>query len=327
MKRLAVLLLLSAAAFAQETAPKPVVITGAVFGDYYNVVSHHDPAVEGMNGFWFRRVYLTADRALSEQLSARVRFEMNQAGDFRTNATLEPFVKDAWVKWRHSPALDVILGLSPTPTLDDAERIWGYRSVEKTLLDLHRIYATRDLGVAVAGAAGRLRYHVQAGNGSGTGSETNEGKRIAGSVSLLPMKGATVEVYADFEDRPGDTNRTTFQLLGGIEQERYRAGVQLAHQTRGSSNHIDLGSIFGAYNINAKYAVFGRVDRLFDPNPEGDRIPYLPFDPTEKATTLIAGLDWKLHKNLSIIPNVEYVKYDDDAEDDLLPRITVSFSF
>lgn len=324
LKRILAVLFLSLSAFAQE---KPVTIAVAVFGDYYAVISHHDPRAEGKNGFWLRRGYVTFDRALSDSLSARLRFEVNQPGDFRTSATLEPFVKDVYVKWRSSPALEVLVGISPNPGFDHVERVWGYRHVEKTPLDLHRIAPTRDLGLAVQGAWGRTRYHVIAGNGSGTGSETNEEKRVAGAVSLVPLQGMIVELYADREGRPGDADRTTVQLFGGVEKERYRAGLQYAHQVRDDTGDLDIASVFAVYHVNPRFSLLGRVDRLFDPNPEGDRIAYLPFDPTEKATTLIAGIDWKLHRHLSVVPNVEYVRYDGDAEDDFLPRVTFYFTF
>jgi hypothetical protein len=323
MKRIAFLLLLSLPLFAQE---KPVTITGIVFGDYYAAVSHHDARVEGMNGFWLRRGYLTFDRAMSDQLAARLRFEVNSPGDFRTNATLEPFIKDAYVRWRSSPALEVYLGLIPTPAYDAVERVWGYRAIEKTPLDLQRTVATRDTGISAIGTHGRMRWHVQAGNGSSTGSETNEGKRIGGAFSLAPTAATVFEVYADFEDRPGATNRATVQGFGGISNDRFRAGVQYAHQTRENANDFDVASIFGVYNLNPRFSLIGRIDRQ-DANPEGAAIPYLQLDPSRESMLFIAAVDWKLHKNLGIIPNAELVKYEGGGEDDLFARVTFYFTF
>jgi hypothetical protein len=41
----------------------------------------------------------------------------------------------------------------------------------------------------------------------------------------------------------------------------------------------------------------------------------------------IAGVDWKVHPNLSFIPNVEYVTYENGSDDDILPRLTFVFRF
>ncbi len=324
LKRILAALFLSLSAFAQE---KPVTISGVVFGDYYAVVSHHDPDVEGMNGFWIRRGYLTFDRALADDLSAQLRFEVNQAGDFQTNANLEPYVKDAWLRWRRGPALELVAGLSTSPAIGTVEHVWGYRSVEKTVLDLQRMINTRDLGLAVLGSLGRIRYHAQVGNGAATGSETNAGKKFAAAVSLLPTKSTLLDVYADHDDRPGATDRTTVQFLAALTNERMRAGVQLGRQFREGSNDLDVASLFAVYNLGAKYSLIGRVDRNFDPNPEGDRIVYLPFDPTQKSFFFLAGVDWKLHKHISVIPNVEYIAYDGEGDDNLFGRVTLNFTF
>ncbi len=323
MKRIALLLLLPLSAFAQE---KPVVITGLVFGDYYAAVSHHDPRVEGMNGFWLRRGYLTFDRAISDQLAARLRFEVNSPGDFRSNTTLEPFIKDLYLRYRSSPSFEAYLGLIPTPSYDNVERVWGYRTVEKTPLDLQRVVATRDTGISAIGTHGRMRWHVQAGNGSSTGSETNEGKRIGGAFSLAPTASTVVEVYADYEDRPGATNRATVQGFGGIANDRFRAGVQYAHQSRENADDFAVASLFGIWNLNPRLSLLGRIDRQ-DANPEGAQIAYLQLDPTRESTLFIAGADWKLAKNLSVIPNAEFVTYDEGGEDDLFARVTFAFTF
>jgi hypothetical protein len=328
MKRVAFLLLLSLPLFAQDKpAEKPVTISGLVIGDYYSVVSNHDPSVEGMNGFWIRRGYLTFDRTLSDDLSARLRFEVNSAGDFRTNTNIEPYVKDAWVKWRARPALDAMIGMTPSPAFENVEKLWGYRSIEKTPLDLQRMASSRDLGVVLMGGSGRVKYHAIAGNGSGTGSETNDGKKVGAAVSIAPSPGTFFEFYADAEDRPGDADRTTLQGFAFWQGAIGRAGLLYAHQTRDDTGDIDVASAFAVYNLNARYALVGRIDRMFDPNPEGDRIPYLPFDKTRESTLFIAAVDWKLHKNLSIIPNVEYVQYDEGGEDDFVPRVTFYFTF
>ena len=316
---------LAATVVAQE---KPVTISAQVFGDYYAALSHHDPEAEGDHGFWLRRAYLTFDKTLSETIAARLQFEVNQPGDFRTSSSMEPYVKDAWLRWRRSPRMDVVVGISPTPGIGTYERLWGYRPVEKAPLDLHRIVASRDFGIALTGAfddAKRYRYHVIAGNGSGTGAETSQEKRVGASLSVSPTAATLVELHAEHEARPGD-GRAVVQLLAGVERQGMRGGIMLARQMR-EPHDVDIASVFGTLAIRPAVTLLARVDRLFDPNPEGARIAYLPFDPTSEATMFIAGMDWKAHRNVSVIPNIEVVTYDDGADTDILPRVTLSFRF
>ncbi len=62
---------------AQAMGPSPVKdtpindraikISGLAFGDFYWIAANHDENLKDRNGFWFRRLYLTFDKALTEQ--------------------------------------------------------------------------------------------------------------------------------------------------------------------------------------------------------------------------------------------------------------------
>lgn len=321
---------------AQEAADQATKWSLQLFGDYYWVAESHDPEIEGRNGFWFRRIYVTADRSLSERLSARLRFEGVHPGDFQSNLSIEPFVKDAWIKWRQSDSLEVVLGISPTPTWDSIEQFWGYRAVEKTALDLQRMGSSRDFGISLLGRLGPgVRYHVMAGNGSSTRTETNSGKQVLALIGFEPMPALTVELYADHDDRPGETDRTILQAFAGWQGASYRIGAHYARQNRGLDSggeiDLDIASIFAVYDFRANVSAILRVDRMFDPNPEAAAIPYVPFSPDAGSTLLIAGVDFKLRPRFGLIPNVEWITYDETngtaPDDEIVPRLTFYYSF
>ena len=127
-----VLLTLSSSVNAQQTGLEGK-FSGLMFGDYYAVLSNHVPTFKNQNGFWFRRIYFTYDKPLSPAFTTRFRLEVNSAGDFGvTSVRMTPFVKDAYLKWtrtRHN----IIFGLSPSPIFEISDRIWGFRSIEKSL--------------------------------------------------------------------------------------------------------------------------------------------------------------------------------------------------
>lgn len=314
-----------------------VKLSGYVFGDAYWVGSHHDAAIEDQNGFWIRRAYLTFDYAIAESWTARLRFEGNSPGDFDTNAKIEPYVKDAYLAWSGDD-LAVLMGISPSPTWDFIEGFWGYRSVEKTALDLYRMGSSRDFGVAAKGelAGGKVFYHAMLGNGAGEGSETNEGKKAMLAVGFEPTDALVVELYADTEDRPGATDRTTWQAFLGWKSERSRYGFQYASQDRqvsaGPDQTLAVGSIFGVWDLSDKTRLLARYDRSFDVNPEGDKIPYVAIANDSEFDFALLGLDAKLAKKISLIPNVEYLMYRETAgrpapDDDLIARLTLFFQF
>lgn len=320
-------------AFAQDAGK----ISGYMFGDYYAVVANHDSALEDQNGLWFRRIYLTYDKPLSAEFSTRLRFEMASAGDFAAPSKLTPFVKDAYVKWSRSRHA-ILVGISPSPTWEELEGIWGYRSVEKTPLDLQKMGGSRDFGIAFQGAFDpkkRVSYHLMFGNGSDTGSETNKEKKLYLALTFVPAGGVTFQIYTDWEQRPGDTDRYVVQGFATYVRPEFRLGAHVAQQTRNipnaSDTRIEVISMFGAVRLAPQVSVLARFDRLFDPNPDGDRIAYIPFDKTAESNFFVGGFDITPVKSVHIIPNVETVLYSNaagpDPGNDVIARLTFFYTF
>ncbi len=320
-------------------AQKEGKISGYMFGDYYYMAANHDADVEGANGFWLRRIYLTYDRALDKQFAVRFRLEMNSAGDFSSKSKLTPVVKDAYLKWKKNQH-SIYLGISSTPTWDLVEHFWGYRSVEKTPLDLQKFGSSRDFGVAFKGSFDsekKFGYHLMFGNGSSNASENNDGKKVMLALTAEPGNGIVLQGYVDFEERPGQTDRYTVQAFAGYKQEAFRIGAQFAHQNRQVGPGLDdlklqIFSVFGAARLSPKTWGFARVDRQFDPNPAGAKISYIPFDPTSKSTFVVAGVDYRPISNVHLMPNAEFVFYDDNAagtspDTDFIPRLTFFYKF
>ncbi len=332
---------------AQSVVPSPaqdtpksdpgIKISGLAFGDFFWIAANHNESLKDNNGFWFRRLYLTFDKAMTERLDMRLRFEMNSAGDFTSDNRLEPFAKDAWVRWKFTDQHQTHLGLSPTPTMSVVDEIWGYRFLEKSVLDLQRIGATRDLGVAFRGSVGtgqKVRYHFMFGNGSSTRGEIDRGKGTLASLGYYPNDSLVLEFYSDYDNRPQQADRNTYSAFLAYKRDWGRLGFQYAHQKRKGTSKVDLDlfSFFGVVNVTPKLTFIGRYDRMFDPNPEGANIPYIPFDPTAKFHFFLAGIDWKVTEEFSLLPNIEVVRYDEREDGtrpatDVIPRVTFFYKF
>ncbi|MBK5298857.1 MAG: hypothetical protein JJE40_17015 [Vicinamibacteria bacterium] len=288
-------------------------ISGLIYADYYWFTADHRDAVEGQDGFWFRRIYLTYDHKFSDAFSTRVRLEMNSPGDFSSSQRMTPYVKDAWLKWTKGKHA-VLFGMAPTPSFEFVESVWGYRSVEKTPLDLLRWDSSRDTGVLAQGAlGGRTRYSVQLGNGSGVNGETDRTKAFRGAVRHEIVKGLTVEGYADVQDRPDVARWSTWQVFGGFVRPAGRLGAHFTQQRRrsapGSDVTLDLVSVFGARRLRERLWVYGRADHNFDPVPDGEKIDYLPMSDKAGNTLWIGGVDVELDRHVFFQPHVEIVDY------------------
>lgn len=321
---------------ANQVAAQPSgSLNGYLFGDFYWVAQSHRGELDGENGFWFRRIYFTYDQPLDDEFTTRFRLEMNSAGDFTSSTKITAFVKDAYLRWSLGRQR-LIFGLSPTPTWDVVESVWGYRSVEKTPLDLQRFGGSRDLGVAFQGSVGkesRTNYHVMVGNGSDTAAETDRNKAFYASLGHRFSKALFVEIYGDWLDKPNGTSWTTWQVFGAYQGERGRVGLQFAQQARRhairGADRLELASAFAVANLAEKVTGFARVDRMFDANPEGERIPYVPFSNEARSLFSVVGIDIAPTKKVHFMPNVEVIRYGDGDQlrprTDVIPRLTLFF--
>ena len=312
-------------------------LSGLMFGDYYwyykwhqdQISSDNPTSVEGQQGFWFRRIYFTYDWTYSEKLTTRFRLEMNSDGQF-AGGDINPYVKDAYLRWSYKGQHQLTLGIQPTLTFDWLDGFWGLRHIEKTPADLYRIDASRDFGVAVSGpvATSGLIYGAQFGNESGQGSESQEGKILRLEGRYERSTGVALEGFYSYGTRPAGQDRQTAQGVAGFRNERVRVGGQYLWQLR-ESGSIDLPdqtiaiwSGFAVWDILPKKAdLFVRVDGVKGQRggletglPGADEIDYWLLSPNSKFTTWIVGGEWYIHASVRVGPNLEIVKYANDPD-------------
>ncbi len=321
--------------------------SGTVFGDYYWMASHHldgpspQQDIEGKHGFRFRRIYFTHEYQLGADFSTRLRLEMENPGDYTTQASMTPGVKDAYLKWkpgRHS----LYLGISGTPTWDVVERVWGYRSLEQTPLDLQGYGSSRDFGIAAKGPLneeGTLKYQAMYGNGAGNASEINRGKKFMFSLAYYPDNYWTFQVYGDYNDRPDNSEWYTYQVFASYESDAFSVGSLLAHQVRDNNVGEDdqtIASVFAHFPFDDQMKGVLRLDHTFNNNPNGNSIDNLPFSSSADATFFLAAVDIQPVEdvNVHLMPNIETVFYNNSQlpgnntpDANLLARMTFSYGF
>jgi len=316
-------------------APVPVLgqensgleVGGLLFGDAYYVASHHTADGDGALGAVLRRGYLTFDHRYGDDWDARLRLELNQAGEFE-DYSFELRVKDLFVAHtfgRHR----VTFGLSPTPTFDLIESYWGHRYLVRTPMDLQGV-ASRDTGIAAQGplnATGTVGYRTMLGAGLELGNETGDGTKAMGAITWRPDEHWVVDAYADYERLPGPTDRRTWQIFAGYRDERVNVGAQYSDQDRETDPPLELASLYATWNWSGSRSIVARIDRLIEVSPRGNSISYLPFDPSSSATMYVGGVEFGISEHLRITPNVIYTHYDRNDEgvrptSDLHVRVT-----
>lgn len=318
----------------------PYKFSGLMFGDYFYNVSR-DPNIatqpnvatggsEDFNAFQFRRIYFTFDDDISTSFTTRFRLEMDQVS-LASNLKISVFVKDAYLKWKNVFAnSDLTFGIQPTPAYDVSENFWGYRSLDKTIMDLRGIVPSRDFAVSLRGkfdTPGKYNYWIMVGNNSGNSPEIDKYKRFYFHFQYKPSDAFTVTAYEDIKQNPfildpnnganhlGNGMYTTAFFASYAKADCFRAGFETFFQHTANGNKIGSAapfvlrprngvgySLWAWYNFNPKIGVVGRYDH-FDPNKDdsfkGDSRNYF-----------IGGLTLKPHKNVSIMPNIQVETYE-----------------
>ena len=310
MSRYGFVLLVGALLTAGAEAQQRGTMSGTLFADYYFVVSADDrTGLERRNAFQFRRIYLTYDRDLSDRFAARVRLEARDAG-FGERSRMTPFVKHAYLRWRRAVAgADLYAGESATPTWRASEKLWGYRSVEKTILDLNGIGSSADIGLSLKGRAAGLGYHLMVANGPGQRPENDNGKKLYAAVRFESGGGGLFELYGDVDMRPGGRDHLVAKALIGLARERLRVGVEpfVGVRRLAEDERLTGISVFGSAAMPPAGWVFARLDAL----EEGGRSDRL----------VIAGLDWEAAAGVHLQPNV-HVQLPDGSDPILQVRAT-----
>lgn len=296
---------------AEETGGYPEwSFGGLAFGDLYTIPSHHLDDGDGAHGAVLRRLYLTLDAEFNDLWFGRLRTETNQSGEFETY-TFETDFKDLHVGRRFGEHA-VLFGLAPTPTFDLIETIWGLRYLARTPMDLQGV-ASRDTGISAQGPLngdGSLGYRAMIGAGLEFGNESGDGRKGMVAMTWKPRPAWTIDVYFDYEQLAGATDRSTWQVFAGYETDALRWGAQYSYQDREEDPRLELASAFVVGKLRDNISLVGRIDRILEPSPSGDNIAYLPFDPSARATMLIAGAEIRITDTFTLTPNVVSTHYD-----------------
>lgn len=296
--------------------------SGLMFGDYYWFAKHN--TAKNQNGFWFRRIYFTYDKDITEAFSSRFRLEM-KSKDFATTPAevITPFIKDAYLRWK--PNLHALyFGISPSPTWELIEPHWGYRSIEKTPLDLWKFGGSRDFGIAARGemVKDKVGYHIMLGNGADTKHEIDQEKKVFFSSWVKPIKTIVIEGYGDLDLKKGERS-WVLQGFAGFKNDYSRFGGQYAHRN-GSG---DLLSFYGAAKVVRWCWVFARTDRVFDPVTSD--IDYIHQDTTGEPWLFLGGFDFEVAPKIHVMPNVEAITYRGagNAKTDVIVKTTFFWEF
>ena len=255
------------------------------------------------NAFQLRRFYLGYDYNFAPKFTAYAVLADEQDLDESGYNTV--YLKYAYVKWSdfymHQ---NLLIGQQTTPSFATTpfgtEPLWGYRSVERTIMDMHNNDASSDLGISLEGLVWKgfsgdslkpniLGYMVQIGNNNSAKPANNGYKKVRYTLytSLLQQK-LTFGVYGDFwtinapglsAGAPGQMG-STYKFYANYKTKRFKIGTevydqvwgqcaQLSTSTPASPQYRDVEifgwSIFASGKILENLNAFARLD-IYNPD-------------------------------------------------------------
>ncbi len=197
-------------AIGQLPKPKPswadkTQIGSTVFADFSNIDQKNNGAPVAPSGtaFDIKRAYLTVDHQFNDIYSANLTtdFQYSTAGGLNTT---ELYIKKAYLQAKYFNWLTIRAGSADLPWVPFVESLYGYRYVEKTLIDATNFGTSADWGVHVLGSSDPLgsptgpvvSYQVSAIDG--TGYKAPPGTGSAPRTDTLDVEGRLSVKWLDF---------------------------------------------------------------------------------------------------------------------------------
>jgi hypothetical protein len=297
-------------AAVKKNAPKPgwwndTKIGGTIFADVSTISNKNAAGKTAQSGtdFDIKRAYFIVDHRFNDTYSFNFTTDFtfdsnttspsgaskptnNEAGGANTASGIKAtqlFIKKAYLQAHYADAFNVRLGGAELAWAPFVEGLYGYRYINKVLIDRVSLGTTTDWGVHVFGtlAKGLIGYQVSVVDGEGfkqpaigTANRTNS-VDVEGRVNAQ-AHGFTVAV-GGYEGKLGGavenvvTYNTAqrFDALAAYGNSRFRiAGEYLwarywkdVTQANPAKTNVSTGySLFGSVNLSPRIALFGRYD-------------------------------------------------------------------
>lgn len=327
---------------------------GTVFADYFYKINgdtiyagtaDYAKTPKDFQAFSFRRVIFGASYKFTKTIAANTAIEANDGTTSNSGDRLF-FIKQAHIEFKEIFKYSrVLAGLSSTPTYSlTSEPVWGYRSIEKTIVDMRGLGASTDLGVLMTGNFSKdemIGYSLMVGNGRGTKIAPNKGKKFYGSlIGRFAGKKLITEIYSDYFFEPTDKSKITLKGFVGYTDESFAAGVEVIKQQQMNyyKDTADISpfgvSVFAsAVLTKGKLKAFARYD-FFDNDSDFEQGRSYAIQNYYKENFITAGFDYMPIKQLHLMPNIWVNTYTDkrttgavERKPDVVGRITMAYFF
>ncbi len=271
------------------------------------------------NMFQFRRIYLGYDYNISKKFSAELLLAAednfppgappvgsaagttttfaagNSTGDLLTNQKMTFYIKNMNIRWKGIwKGTDLVVGEQSTPAFPGiAEKVWSYRSIERTISDIRRT-PSYDFGVGLQGVFDpekkNFGYNLLVANGTSDKPDYTPFKWFYGDVfGYFAHKHIVVDLYADYQRLNWiETWHHSRQMIKGF----------VAWNSAGTDKSINPGT---GYTIGIEGFVNNLKNDNFAPKIAGG---------TDTLSTAPTGISFYFHGDIITNKLRFFIRYD-----------------
>jgi hypothetical protein len=280
-----------------------------------------------------KRGYVILNHVFDDHWSGNITTDFNY-----TSATnyAQVFIKKAYVQGKVSDAFIGRLGSADLPWLPYAEDLYGYRYIEKMIIDRLSFGTSADWGLHALGKGGgdkgeMFNYAVSVINGNGYRNPTrSKTVDVEARIGFVPITGLTLSL-GGYSGKRGQEKEsvstantaTRFDAMVTFVNTAWRVGAEYFYAkdwgagpglatvasppsaatviVGPTEDKADGFSVWGAWNFNPSFSVLARVDGA---KPSKD------LHPSIKDQYYYGGLAWHARKNIDLAFVVKHEKVD-----------------
>ncbi len=294
-----------------------------ISGDTYFHFSFEDAE---NNNFHIDRAYFTLQNKVSDKISYKFRTDIRsgEVTDFSV------YLKNAKIDWKTDFG-KFIFGLQGMNMFKVQENIWGYRFLEKSVMDKKKFASSADIGFGWEKSFGVVAISTLITNGGGyKKAETDQYKKISTRLMYGKSKlkeGFNTGVVFSYEPKDykvinvanADTSIATGNTsiiggFGGLVMGPLRAGAEYNVLMNNTSSILSttLLSVYGNFHLRKNTSAYARVD-VFGSDVDGSGEYYM-----------ILGTNYTVEKVLNIAPNIVVVS-PEGSDSEITYRLSFRF--
>jgi hypothetical protein len=313
-------------------ADETTTVGGRIFADftYIDQKSNDVKTDASGTGTDVKRAYLIVTHTFDDHWSANITTDFNY-----TSATnyAQIFIKKAYIQAKVSDAFIARLGSADLPWVPYVEDLYGYRYVEKLVVDRLSFGTTADWGLHGGGKAfdSKVNYAVSVINGNGYRNPTRaQTADVEARVGFVPIPGLNLAIGGYIGKRGQEKEgvsaahtATRFDALVAFVNQQWRVGAEYFYASDWgpgpglttvasppsagtvivgpASDKSDGYSLWAAWNFNPSWSVFVRGDEA---KPSKDLHPGI------RDRYYHGGFAWHARKNVDLALAVKHEKVD-----------------